>query len=111
MNAYAHHPDVSARVATPFFEDYLAHCDDPDAFTVIDRNERITTIEAPPDALIELWADAMRYSHPDTAPTGTDAHVIASAERTQSLLVSDVGDLRHEARMAAKRAVAACPGL
>lgn len=111
MNAYAHHPAISARVATPFFEDYIAQCDDPDAFTVIAKNDRLTTVAAPPDALIELWADAMRCSHPDTAPGGTDAHLIASAERTHSLLATDIGDLRHEARMAAKKAVAACPGM
>lgn len=106
MNTYAFHPAVAARVATPFFEDYIVQCDDPGAFTVVEQTDRITTVHAPPDALIELWADALRYSQACTAPAGTDASLIASAQRTHSLLLSDVGDLRHEARLAARPSAA-----
>lgn len=84
-----HQPCVSARIATPFFEVYIAQCDTPDAFTVIARNARITTIEATPDAPIEIWADVMCYSHPETAPAGTDALVIASAERIARMIAKD----------------------
>lgn len=111
MNAYAFHPRVTARVATPFFEDYITTCDDPDAFTVIGGTGRVTTVEAPPDALIKLWADALRWGHQEAAPNSTVAHLMASAQRTHSLLLSDIGDLHHAARVTATKSVAAHLGM
>lgn len=102
MNAYPYHPAVPARIATPFFAEYVTRCDDPDAFDVLECNDRITSIAARPDALVELWADALLTGDPETAAAGIDSHVIASATRTCALLTSDVGDLRHDAYLHAK---------
>ncbi|XAI97088.1 hypothetical protein [Dolichospermum phage Dfl-JY45] len=105
MNTYAYHPAVPAVVAATFFDEYIAACDDADAFDVLARNARVVSIAARPDALIDLWAAALRHISPATAPNWSDANVVASAQRTHSLLMRDVGELHLEAVAAATNAV------
>jgi hypothetical protein len=102
MNAYPYHPAVPARIATPFFAEYVTRCDDPDAFDVLECNDRITSIAARPDALVELWSGCAPHRRSRNSAAGIDSHVIASATRTCALLTSDVGDLRHDAYLHAK---------
>jgi len=102
-NPYATHLPLSLRLPAAFFDDYVERCDDPGAFKVESRAGRIVSVSARPDALIAIYADALQSSNSGSAPTGTEAHVLADAKRAVSLLDSTVAWLRSDAVRLAER--------